>query len=175
MRRPFVLIAALSALAAPAFAQERADMTGLPIPDYGTFYEVDGVEPFPAKAKYKVSFDVTRGAAEGEASRALQTSVRLLNMSAAAGVPSKNMKIAVVVHGGAVKDVAQPKEPGATNPSADLVAQMIENGIEIYVCGQAAAAQGVATPDLLPGVKMSPSATVAHAILHNQGYNTNPF
>jgi len=52
---------------------------------------------------------------------------------------------------------------------------LLKNNVEIIVCGQSAAAHGVAKTDLLSGVKMALSAMTARALLQQQGYTLNPF
>ena len=64
---------------------------------------------------------------------------------------------------------------GRANASAAAIAQLQDHGVEFYLCGQSAAAQGISNADLLPGVKMSLSAMTAHALLQQQGFTINPF
>ena len=51
----------------------------------------------------------------------------------------------------------------------------MEQGVEVIVCGQAAAAHGVEKSALIDGVKMDLSAMTAHARLAQKGYSVNPF
>jgi intracellular sulfur oxidation DsrE/DsrF family protein len=91
-------------------------------------------------------------------------------MHARAGVHADRIKVAVVVHGTAVHDVA-----GEAPASAGLVAALVDQGVRILVCGQSAAYYDVKSDDLLPGVEMALSAMTAHALLQQQGYTLNPF
>jgi intracellular sulfur oxidation DsrE/DsrF family protein len=91
-------------------------------------------------------------------------------MHARAGVPNDKLEVAVVVHGKAVKEVADE-----LSANAELVAALIDHGVRIIVCGQSVAYYGVATGDLLPDVEMALSAMTAHAVLQQQGYTLNPF
>ena len=115
----------------------------------------------------------------GQASRSFGSGARFLNMHAAAGVPSRHMQLAFVVHGPAVFDVVRQQrfhaEKGTDNGSEALIATLLEHGVEIYVCGQSAAYHNIGTDDLLPGVTMSLSAMTAHALLQQRGYTLNPF
>ena len=63
----------------------------------------------------------------------------------------------------------------AAYKSPDLVRRLIERGAEIWVCGFAAKYHGVGNKDLLPGVKMAPTGTVAHAELQRRGFTINPY
>jgi intracellular sulfur oxidation DsrE/DsrF family protein len=94
-------------------------------------------------------------------------------------VPVENINLAVVVHGGATKDVTNAgyysEAIGGENANAALIAALVDANVEIIVCGQSAAFNGIANDDLLPGVKMALSAMTAHAVLQDKGYTLNPF
>ena len=112
--------------------------------------------------------------------RTIESAARFINMHVAAGVPEKNIHLAIVVHGGAAFDLTSQEffsahKDGRTNASAAAIAQLQEHGVDFYLCGQSAAAQGITNADLLPGVKMALSAMTAHAVLQQQGYTINPF
>ena len=67
------------------------------------------------------------------------------------------------------------RSDGAENGSAALIAALVDSGVEIFLCGQSAAAHGVDRDDLLPGVRMALSAMTQHALLQQRGYTLNPF
>ena len=81
----------------------------------------------------------------------------------------------MVVHGGAHRDLLTAEARGDDNPSAALIAQLVEDGVQIHLCGQTAAWYGVGAGDLLPGIRMALSAMTVHALLQQQGYTLNPF
>ena len=56
-----------------------------------------------------------------------------------------------------------------------MVEQLLDYGVRFIVCGQSAAAQGIAQDDMIPGVEMALSAMTAHALLQQRGYTVNPF
>lgn len=151
------------------------------IEDYGPIAPVDSEMPFPLGTEFHVSFDVARGADAGELNRTLTSAARFLNMHVAAGMPADDLHLAVVVHGGAVRDVSGDRVyqghhgEDAENANAALIAELQAHGVEIYVCGQSAAYYGVGNEDLLPGVTMALSAMTAHALLQQDGYTLNPF
>jgi intracellular sulfur oxidation DsrE/DsrF family protein len=160
-------------------AQADVFKPGTTIKKYGQIAVVSGMEPIPDDVKFKVSFDVYKAAKPGEINRSLDSVARFINMHAANGVPLKNIKLAVVIHGGAVKEMAQNsyylKQFESNNANTDLIAELQKYGVAFYVCGQSAAYYGVTDKDLLPGVKMSLSAMTAHALLQQQGFTLNPF
>jgi len=162
-----------------AQAQSGAFHAGTLIPEYGKIADIADMVPLAKDANYNISFDVSKQAEVGELNRQFVSSARFLNMHVANGVDPKDINLAIVIHGKAVLDVTQQEfyedKTVADNVNAGLIAKLIDNGVEVFVCGQSAAFQGVKTSDLLPGVKMSLSAMTAHATLQQSGYTYNPF
>ncbi len=128
-----------------------------------------------ADTEFHIAYDIAQAAGEGELSRALVTPARFLNMHVAAGVPEENIHLAVVVHGGAYRDLLNAESYGGENPNAPLIEQLIAHGVTIELCGQTAAYRDVTEDDLLPGITISLSAMTSHALLQQQGYTLNPF
>ncbi len=175
------MIAALLLFPAmPALAQNAAFHPGPVFPDAGPIADVESDMPIPKGAVFKVSFDDTKQAQPGSVNDSFESAARFINMHVAAGVPAADIHIGVVVHSKAVLDLLKPapyaaRTGGATNASANLVAQLLAHNVDFYVCGQSAVAQNIAKADLLPGVKMALSAMNAYALLQMQGYTLNPF
>ena len=178
-----LIIAALIMSATPAFAGPDAFKQGQTIPEFGKIAEVKVDQPVYRHHKFKVLFDVSKQADAGELNRNLVSAARFINMHTAAGVKEKNIKIAIVLHGGAAKDVtradyykgAQEGADKKENANAALVKALTEHGVDFYVCGQTAAYYDIKNEDLLPDVKMALSAMTAHALLQQKGYTLNPF
>lgn len=162
------LLILFALLPAVAQADLSAFSTGPVFEDFGPVADIDATFAIPEDAVFRHSFDVARRAADGELNRTLESAARFINMHVRAGVELDDIKLAVVVHGGAVHDVT-----AAGN--ADLVAALIDTGVRIVVCGQSAAYYDVETDELLPGVEMAISAMTAHALLQQEGYTLNPF
>lgn len=135
---------------------------------------------FPADGEWKHAFDSIAGES-GKTNPALARAVALYRHMEKAGVDSKQVKSAVVVHGPAIYDIANAARyeeaygEGARNPNAELVAELMARGGEIWVCGVAAVSRGVGDDDVLPGVRMAPAAMVAHAELQRRGFSLNPY
>lgn len=162
-----------------AQAGEDAFTTGPAIEKFGPVAEVETDFSIPDGAVLKHAFDVSKQAEQGELNRTLASAARFINMHARAGMPTENLKLAVVIHGGAVKDVANTayykKAVGGVNANAALIETLIEYGVQIIVCGQSATYYDVKNTDLSPGVQMALSAMTAHAVLQQEGYTLNPF
>jgi intracellular sulfur oxidation DsrE/DsrF family protein len=157
---------------APVAAQETPDVV------------VKNEMEFPADAVWKHSFDAYKGEA-GEVNASLRRALSFAKKMEEFGVERDRVKVAVVVHGASVFDVASDARYAAkydtqdtdhtSNPSAAIVAELVERGAEIWVCGFAAEYHGVGNADLLPGVRMAPTGTVAHAELQRRGFTINPY
>ena len=145
--------------------------TGPVIEAFGNVSEVDGRTNIPADAIFKVAFDISGAADEGKLNRRFETAARFLNMHGRAGVPEDNMDLALVIHGGASKDLLNSED----NPNAPLIAELVKHNVKVILCGQTAAYRNITPEDLLPGVTISLSAMTAHALLQQDGYTLNPF
>lgn len=168
--RHLIPLLILTTCASSASADEDAFVMGPVFTDYGPAADVNVTMPIPTGTAFKLSFDVSTPAPTGDPNSTLVTVARFINMHARAGIPADDIRAAVVVHGKAVKEMANERSAGA-----GLVAALTDQGVRVIVCGQSAAYYDVATDDLLPGVEMALSAMTAHALLQQQGYTLNPF
>jgi intracellular sulfur oxidation DsrE/DsrF family protein len=160
----------LAVIATSVHAEEGKFTNGPVFTDYGPVADVAVTMPLPMGRVFRHSFDVSTPAPADEPNATLESAARFINMHARAGIPADNIHVAVVVHGRAVRDVADEK-----SSSARLVAALTSHGVRIIVCGQSATYYDVAAADLLPGVEMALSAMTAHAVLQQEGYTLNPF
>ncbi len=173
------VIVACSLLSLPASAQNANFHPGPAIAEFGPVASVDSDMAMSKKTKFAVRFDVADAAKPGELNRALVSAARFLNMSAENGVAPENVKLAIVVHGGATMDLAVDAryraDNAVANANAALITALAAKGVEIYLCGQSAAAHNISRDALLPEIKMALSAMHAHALLDAKGYSLNPF
>ncbi len=183
IRPAFATMLTAALAAAPLAAQDMSAFeTGPVLTEFGPHAPVPGIARLPADAEFAIAFDVSQPAAEGSANRGFEAAARFLNMHVAAGVPQDNIRLAVVVHGKAALELltdaahaANPASRQGDNPSSKLVAALLEQDVRFILCGQSAAAYGIAPEDLIPGVEMSLSAMTAHALLQQRGFTVNPF
>ncbi|MFB0612450.1 DsrE family protein [Aurantiacibacter poecillastricola] len=170
-----IVLSALALLVATPAAAQQADMsaftTGPVFEDFGPHASVEQTDPLPADTSLRHSFDVAAAAEEGRFNRGFESAARFINMHAANGIDPSQIEVAVVVHGGAVRDLLD----GEDNAGAANVRAMLDHGVRFIVCGQSAAGLGISADDLIPGVEMALSAMTAHALLQQQGYTVNPF
>lgn len=171
----------LSALLISTLANAAQDsfQDGPVITGYGKHAAVTQDLKLAKSSTFKLAFDAYKQSGEGQVNSNLNTAARFLNMHIANGIKRENIQMAVVIHGKAAFDVlgddAYEQRFDKENANKDLLAQLLEHKVDIFVCGQSAAYHKIKRGDLHPGVKMSLSAMTAHALLQQQGYTLNPF
>jgi intracellular sulfur oxidation DsrE/DsrF family protein len=129
---------------------------------------------------YKAVFDIMNSPESHDAlNTTIETAARFLNMHAQSGVPSKNLKVALVVHNKASKDVitneAYQKKYGSNNPNQELIKALIDAGGQIIFCGQSSLSRGFPREDLIEGVQLSLSAMTALIQLQDEDYRLIKF
>ena len=176
------LSATLLSLVFPAlaFAGPADFRTGPVIDSFGAAATVPDASQLPVETQFKVAFDTAKGSDGDALNKTLESAARFLNMHGQAGIPAKNIDLAVVIHGGAAFDLLTPaahesRRDGADNPNIALIKALTDNGVRIILCGQTAMYRDIGKGDLLPNVELSLSAMTAHAQLQSQGYTLNPF
>lgn len=147
--------------------------------NFGKHASVQQDLKFDKNSVFKVAFDIGKQGEVGEVNRKIETLARFINMHVANGVPAKNIHLALVVHGKAGFDVLRDKlyqeKYQTSNANSPLIQALIQNQVNIYVCGQSAAYYEITNEMLAPNVKMALSAMTAHAVLQSEGYSLNPF
>lgn len=153
--------------------QANAQITGFEpgtaIPQFGLIATVDGDMPIDKNTEFKIAFDAAKESNKNEINRTLNSAARFINMHVEAGVPATNISLAIVFHGPAALDLKK----GSSSETA--ISILLEHGVQIFLCGQTAAARNVNKEDLVPGVQVALSAMTAHALLQQSGYTLNPF
>lgn len=145
---------------------------------FGKHAPVSGIQ-ISSQQKFKIAFDVAKGAEPGAMNRRFETLARFINMHVANGAKLENIDLALVVHGSATIDVmnnnAYKSRKGKDNDSKALLDALMSHGVRVIVCGQSAAANDVKKNMLIDGVEVDLSAMTAHARLNEEGYRVNPF
>ena len=142
-----------------------------PVFDFGPVAAIEADMVIPKRAKFKVAFDTAKASEEGKINRTFETAARFINMHVTAGVPQKNLDVAIIVHGKASFNLVSQ----ANNANVSAIKALTDEGVRIILCGQSAAYHGVNKDDLAPNVEMALSAMTAHALLQQDGYTLNPF
>lgn len=160
-------------------AQDRFH-SGQVIPEFGKVATVESDMKLDGNTTLSLCFDMANKSSDDAINQTLDSAARFINLNVESGADARNIKVAIVVHGQAAIDVTDSKfysskNDGRLNHNANVIAELQKNGTTIYVCGQTAAWLGINNSDLLPGVKMAPSAMTAHALLQQDNFALCPF
>lgn len=145
------------------------------LPDFGPVYAIDAPDLATPAGPLRAVFDVTQTAEAPDArNRYIESLARFLNMHARAGVPADQMALALVVHGGAAKDLlsdaAYASRYGVSNPNTALLQGLRDAGVRIVLCGQSASARGFGRDELAAPVEVALSAMTARYVFQSAGY-----
>ncbi len=161
------------------FAQEKK--AGPVIADYGKVWQVKN-QDYKIKEGHelKVVFDITDSPEDPSAlNKSIETAARFLNMHGQNGVLKEQMKVALVVHSKASKDIitneAYAKRYDTKNPNAEMVQQLMDAGAEFIFCGQSSLSRDLPISETIPGVQLSLSAMTALIQLQDDGYSLIKF
>lgn len=160
-------------------AQEKK--SGPIIADYGKVWRIPKPDFKTDVTKtYKAVFDIMNSPEDvSQRNASMETAARFLNMHAQSGVPLAQLKVALVVHNKASKDLTQSKayklKYGVDNPNEKLVEDLMKAGAEIIFCGQSSASRGFPKEDLVDGVQISLSAMTALIQLQDDNYRLIKF
>ena len=168
------------AFVAVVSAQEQETAAGPVITEYGAVYKVQPDFKVDTDMEHRVVFDVASSPeSHDEINALINTPARYLNMQAQSGVSETKMKVAVVIHGGAYKDIltdAVYRERFQTsNPNSGLVRALLSSGVEVILCGQTAGKREISKVDMLPGVQLALSAMNALVQLQSKDYQMIAF
>lgn len=176
------LLCCLALLPPLVSASAKSDIKmGPVIEGYGpTSAIADADVKLPEGFTYKALFDISETHKKHDQyNRKIESVARFLNMHARNGVKLEDMKLAVVLHGAATKDVltdeAYAKRHGHINPNTDLIKQLSEKGVKFYLCGQSAAFYDIKKSELSSDVKLALSAMTMAVLLQQEDYQLIPF
>ena len=161
------------------YAQEK--QAGPVLEEYGKVWKVENPDfVTDTSMEYKAVFDIMQSPeSPTEINRSIETAARFLNMHAQNDVPKSQLKVALVVHSIASKDVIMNEgyqaRFGVQNPNYDMINQLMEAGVEVILCGQSSKSRDYPKEELIPGVKLSLSAMTALIQLQNKGYQLIKF
>jgi len=170
MKRILIFLFLLNILV--VYSQEK----GIILENTGNVYRVDNPDlEFEKNKEYKVIFDIYTDSPNIDMDNPmLKTVARYLQIHTQYGIPRENLKIVVIIHGVASKNVlsdeAYKKEFKVKNPNTDLIKALKDNDIEMFVCGQSYAGKGYEPKDKSPHVKMALSAMTALVWYQTAGY-----
>lgn len=155
--------------------------TGPVIVHFGEVFKVDHPDfKVDSTKEYKAVFDIMESPETHlEINPSIETAARFLNMHTQSGVPVSQLKVALVFHNKASKDVmndeAYQKRYGTINPNQELIKALLDAGGQIIFCGQSANARGIPKEAIIDGVQLSLSAMTALIQLQDEQYRLIKF
>ncbi|MGO3810718.1 DsrE family protein [Mesonia sp.] len=137
-------------------------------------YENVAIQPNPTTT-YKMFFHITTSKEREGVNISLWKMARTVNLLENSGVPKKNIQLAAVTSGPATPIVlsadAYLERMEKPNPNIDLIDKLVDYGVTIHLCGQAAAKKKInPKTDLNPQVKLTLSALIDIPTYQIQGY-----
>ncbi|UJH67460.1 DsrE family protein [Allomuricauda sp. SCSIO 65647] len=179
MERNFIFVLSFVFPIAIAFAQEKNP--GPIIADYGAVWEVPDTDyETRTNGDLKVVFDIMNSPnGLGEPNKSIETAARFLNMHAKSGIKPGQMKVILVVHNKASKDIltneGYQKRFGMNNPNAEMIRQLLDVGVQFVFCGQSSLSRNIPIEETISGVQLALSAMTALIQSQNDGYRLIKF
>jgi len=145
------------------------------IQGYGTVKPMPATSPQPSKYKiYKVVFDLSKGGDADKVNTGLEAVAQAVNAFAAAGVPKKNLKFVVVIHGAATPIVIEGggynTRYHVANPNADLISKLTAAGVQLLVDGQALIEHQIEGAEVNSNIEETLSAATTLVIYQQNKY-----
>lgn len=151
------------------------------IDQYGEVWQIENQDYKLDKSKtFKAVFDIMSSPDDVEqVNPSINTAARFLNMHGQNGIPLEQLKVALVIHNKASKDVisskAYQKKYGTKNPNEELINALMAANAEIIFCGQSSVSRGFPKEDLIEGVQLSLSAMTALIQFQDNNYRLIKF
>ena len=158
------------------YSQKNNTETGPVFDRFGGVYAIDEADLLlDAEKNYKVIFDIYTDEKKASVMNPLiNTIARFMNMHAQNGLPEDQMDVVVVLHGTATRNAlnkkAFKKEFKAKHPNAELITELVQKNVKVYVCGQSMKSKGYESKDISADVKISLSALTALVKYQYEGY-----
>jgi intracellular sulfur oxidation DsrE/DsrF family protein len=162
---------------ATAFSLARAEEPTFSYPliaGYGGVASLPRAVEQPSKG-VKVVFDITADTKPDEVNRGLESVARYLNLNAQAGNAAGDVKLALVLHGGATKcalsdEAFRRHTKMEANPNLPLVRELKKHGVEVLVCGQSLVRNKYPPADVAREFTIAASAMTVNVNKQSAGY-----
>jgi len=171
-----VTILAIAGAVSFAAPEEKSEWTYPVVQGYSPAWPLPQAAVQPEKGKvYRAVFEVSKpGEQPTDPAPGLLHAARTYNVFAADGVPAKDMKIAIVMHGpagfAAMDNATYRAKYNVDNPNIKLLSELKKAGAEIYLCGQTLHGQKFQESAMLPEVRLATSAMIVLVSYQNNGY-----
>jgi intracellular sulfur oxidation DsrE/DsrF family protein len=130
------------------------------IKDYGTINSIDNATQPDNTLDYKIVIDLkTSNDAFDKVNKGLINVARALNLHSVGGIPKEQVHVAVAIHYTAtpivLNNAGYQKKYKVDNPNLELIKQLKEAGVEIFICGQSLVARKYPFEDVNPDVSIA--------------------
>jgi uncharacterized protein len=144
------------------------------IPKFGSVVRLPNAAHQPREGT-KVLIDITRGSEQAELNAAIEKVAKYLNIYAGGGAEPAKGQFAVVFHGDATlavlnDDAYSTKFNTKGNPNLDLLHQLHEQGVELFVCGQSLISKDAKPEEVAVFIDTAVSALTVVVNLQSEGY-----
>jgi intracellular sulfur oxidation DsrE/DsrF family protein len=151
------------------------------IRSYGQVFQIPTADHKPDPSiKYKILVELTENASKPDSlNEYLEALATLINLHAAEGVPKENIQMAVVMRKMATYGVfgneLYKEKFKCDNPNMQLLKELMDAGVEFYVCGQTMLKRNIDTKKLVTGTKIASSGLTTITTLQLKGYTMVKF
>lgn len=149
------------------------------IDGYGKIkYYEDAAEKPDTSLTYKIIFNIESDKQKDGVNVGLWKIARTLNLLKAGKVADEKVNLVAVIHGQAtytvLSDEKYQERLKKPNPNIELLRLLNENGVTIFVCGQATASRDLEKEDLNENVQLALSALTVLPNYQLRGYALMP-
>ena len=151
------------------------------IKSYGTVFQLPEADHKPDPSiKYKIIVELNENGSKPDSlNEYIEALATLINLHAAEGVPKENIQMVVVLRKMATyavfgNDIYKEKFK-CDNPNLQLLKELMDAGVEFYVCGQTMQKRNIDTRKLVTGTKVASSGLTAITTYQLKGYTMIKF
>ncbi len=129
----------------------------------------------PPRAGAKIVFDITADSPPTEINKGIERAARMINLYGAAGLKPEDLKLTLVLHGGATKSILKDEFYSqrfgtSSNPNLPLICELQSAGVEIFVFGQALNYKGFPNSAVADNVSVAVAALTVIVNRQLDGY-----
>ena len=169
-------------LSAPIFCVANAQTKVNPIiRSYGTVFQLPEADHKPDPSiKYKIIVELNENGSKPDSlNEYIEALATLVNLHAAEGVPKENIQMVVVLRKMATYAVfgneLYKEKFKCDNPNLQILKELMDAGVEFYVCGQTMQKRNIDTKKLVVGTRVASSGLTAITTYQLQGYTMIKF
>lgn len=181
MQKGILYLGLLLLFLAPVKLYSQTKEPGPILKNYGKVWKIENpTYKTDVSKEFRVVFDIMNSPkSHSEMNKSIETAARFLNMHAQSGVPKEHLKVVLVVHNKASKDIinnaAYQRRFSANNPNEGLVRELVAAGVRIVFCGQSSLSRNYPIEETIKGVELGLSAMTALIQLQDDGYQLIKF